>query len=92
MYKDIEEYIKQCSVCAQNKGRQNTAASVIYPLPIPKGPWQDISVDLIMGLPIIHGFNEVYIVIDHFTKEIIVFSVSSTIIAVELASEFKDKI
>src|SRR5437588_11500091 len=36
MYKNIKEYVRQCSVCAQNKGRQNTAASAINPLPICK--------------------------------------------------------
>ena len=48
--------------------------------------------DLVMGLPIVQGFNGVCTVINYFTKEIVVFLVSSTIMAVELASEFKNKV
>ena len=92
MYKDIKEYIKRCSVCAQSKGRQNIIASAIHPLPIPKSPWQDISVDLVIGLPIVQGFDGVCMVIDHFIKEIIIFSIAFTITTVKLASEFKDKV
>src|SRR5947209_20384471 len=92
MYQDVEQYVKQCSVCTQNEGHQNTATGAIHPLPVPKGPWQDISIDLIIGLLVVQGFDGVCMVVDCFFKEIMVFPVTSKILAGELVAKFRDKI
>lgn len=79
-------------ICAQNKGRQNISPGVIHLLPVPAGPWQDISIDLVTGLPVVEGFDGVCTVVDHFSKEVTVFPISSMITVIELASEFKERI
>src|SRR5437588_3381144 len=92
MYRDVEQYVARCSVCAQNKGHQNQPSGAIQPLPVPETPWQDISVDLVTGLPMDEGFDAVCTVVDRFSKEINVFPVTSTLTVQELAAEFKERI
>ena len=92
MYKDVEQYVAQCAVCMQNKGRQNQPSGAIHPLPVPKRPWADISIDLVTGLPMDEGFDSVCTIVDRFSKEINVFPVTSTLTAQELAAEFKKRV
>src|SRR5437660_652752 len=92
MYRDVEQYVARCSICAQNKGHQNQPSGAIQSLPVPETPWQDISVDLVTGLPMDEGFDAVCTVVDRFSKEINIFPVTSTLTAQELAVEFKERI
>src|SRR5947209_7593783 len=92
MYKDVEQYVARCAVYTQNKGRQNQPSRAMHPLPVLEGPWQDISIDLVTGLPMDEGFDAVCTVVDRFSKEINIFPVMSTLTAQELAAEFKERI
>lgn len=68
------------------------SSGTIHSLPVPMQPWEDINVDLVTGLPVIDEFDGVCTIVDHFSKEIVVFPISSLITAEELAIEFRDKV
>lgn len=45
-----EKFIQACQICQEFKGtKQNTG--FYMPLPVPKEPWVDISMNFILGLP-----------------------------------------
>ena len=52
---DIKKYIQGCFKCQQNKVQHQRKAGELYPLEIPKGPWQEISIDIIGPLPKLNG-------------------------------------
>lgn len=54
-------------------------------LPVPEVPWRDVIVDLITGLPLVKGYNAVCMVVDRFSKEIIVLPPTNTVLANQLA-------
>src|SRR5438309_9027189 len=84
--------MQRCSVCAQMKHSTCQPAGLPTPLTLAKAPWQDISVDLVTDLPEDKGYTGVYIVVDRFSKEIVLFPVSKSVMAIDLAHGFHDHI
>lgn len=48
--RDVKKCVERCRTChiAKTHG-QNT--SLYIPLPVPTGPWEDVSMDFVVGLP-----------------------------------------
>ncbi|KAE8696991.1 cytochrome P450 78A7-like [Hibiscus syriacus] len=67
MGNDVEAYVKKCLVCQQEKIEQNKLAGLLQPLPIPERPWESLSMDFIVGLPVTDGFSSIMVVIDRFS-------------------------
>jgi hypothetical protein len=65
---DVTSFVKQCAVCQQAKHELTHPAGLLQPLPIPKGAWQDLSMDFIEGLPMSEGSNVILVIVDRFTK------------------------
>jgi hypothetical protein len=65
---DVGNFVKQCPVCQQIKTDRVHHASLLQPLPITKGAWQDLIMDFIEGLPRSEGYNCILVVIDRFSK------------------------
>jgi hypothetical protein len=50
MWRDVECYVSRCTTCNKAKPRLNPH-ELYMPLPIPSVPWEDISMDFVLGLP-----------------------------------------
>nr|GEX16473.1 hypothetical protein [Tanacetum cinerariifolium] len=50
MERDVSRIIARCRVCHIAK-TQSTNVGLYTPLPIPTAPWEDVSLDFVMGLP-----------------------------------------
>ena len=65
---DIKRFVKTCDLCQRTKGGQ-PRTGLLQSLPIPNSPWQDISMDFIVGLPLTsRGFDAIYTFVDRLTK------------------------
>jgi Integrase zinc binding domain len=50
MMKDVNHYILRCRTC--HLAKTNSQNSGLYtPFPVPNAPWEDVSMDFVMGLP-----------------------------------------
>jgi hypothetical protein len=68
MRRDVGPYMSQCTTCNKAKSRLNPH-SLYMPLPVPSVPWEDISMDFVLGLPRTkRGRNSIFVVVDQFSK------------------------
>jgi hypothetical protein len=62
--KFVNQYVDGCDSCQRNKPTTQKPFGSLEPLPIPAGPWTDISYNLISDLPPSNGYNSILTVID----------------------------
>ena len=51
MKREIAKYVPECDTCQKVKASHLMFAGTLQPLPIPSWKWEDISIDIIVGLP-----------------------------------------
>jgi transposase InsO family protein len=68
MRKYVDQYVKNCNVCVRSKAPRNAPYGVLRPMPIPDGPWTDVSMDFVTDLPGSDGYNAILVVVDRLTK------------------------
>ncbi|PHJ19523.1 retrotransposon ty3-gypsy subclass [Cystoisospora suis] len=66
---DIEGFVKSYVQCAKGKASHLRAGGLLQPLPIPEAPWEEIAMDLIVGLPKTkEGWDAILTVVCRLTK------------------------
>jgi len=64
MNKDIQHFVRQCTVCQACKYDTSLQPGLLQPLPLPEDVWVDISMDFIEGLPKSQGKEVIWVVVD----------------------------
>jgi len=68
MWRDVKRYVLRCVTCHKAKSCLNPR-SLYTSLPIPSVPWENISMDSVLGLPRTkRGRDSIFVVVDHFSK------------------------
>ena len=80
----ITKYVEGCDKCQCYRKDIHPKAQV-HPQEVPEGPWQLIGIDLISPLPMSKGKDMILNVVDHYTKQIHLFPVTSQITADRVA-------
>lgn len=66
----VNRYVDGCDTCQRNKPSHHKPFGLLKPLSVPEGPWQDVSYDLIVKLPVTQAGNDtIMVVVDRLTKE-----------------------
>jgi hypothetical protein len=82
---DIRKYVNGCETCQRTKVHHQKPKSPLHPNEVPSRPWEHISVDLIGELPESQGYNMILVIVDHFSKMIIVIPTNMELTAMGMA-------
>ena len=86
--RDIFEYIKNCESCIKNKYERHKIGK-LSPWPIPHSPWEDISMDFILGFPMtLKKNNSCLVIVDRFSKQAHFIPTRNTVTASQTADLF----
>jgi len=68
MNERILDFVRSCPECQQNKSSRHQPYGLSSPLELPYAPWQSIAMDFITELPLSDGCDQLWVIIDRFTK------------------------
>jgi transposase InsO family protein len=89
--KDIARYVQGCETCQRTKPERKRKAAPLNPTEIPEHPWETISWDLIRPLPVSRGYDAILVIVDRFTKRIIVQETNTDLTAEGSATLMRDR-
>ncbi|TFY55573.1 hypothetical protein EVG20_g9269, partial [Dentipellis fragilis] len=88
----IHDYVDGCATCQSTKNQTHRPHVESVPNAIPTRPFQDITSDFIVDLPICEGFDSVCVVVDRFTKHVTITPCNKTITSDQTVDILIDKI
>lgn len=65
---DVAQFVASCVECQVTKYETKKAAGLLCPFSVPHRPWEDLSLDFIIGLPAYQGNKVILVVVDRFPK------------------------
>jgi len=69
MKRDITDYVKKCLTCQKIKDEHQRPTGELRPLEVPTWKWDSISMDFVMGLPLMTSRkNSIWVIVDRLTK------------------------
>lgn len=92
MNTEVQNYVRNCSVCQQNKYDLAAKPGLLQPLPIPHGVWESVSLDFIEGLPQSNGKHCILVVIDRLSKNAHFIPLSHPYTALSVAQAYLDNV
>ena len=92
LQKLVRQYVRECSVCQQNKVENVKSPGLLQPLPVPSAPFIDINMDFIEGLPKSEGNEVIFVVVDRFSKYAHLMALAHPYSAITVAKVFMENI
>jgi hypothetical protein len=92
LQKLVRQYVRECSVCQQNKVENVMSPGLLQPLPVPSAPFIDINMDFIEGLPKSEGNEVIFVVVDRFSKYAHLMALAHPYSAITVAKVFMENI
>ena len=86
MSKFVNEYVGTCEVCNCTKTFPAQPQGPLKPNETPEGPWQIVTSDLIVGLPLSDGFDSILVTSDRFSKQVHMSPCNETLTAGDAAT------
>ena len=89
---DVEQYVKSCVTCQQNRIQYRREAGLLRPLSIPTKCWENVSMDFMIHLPESKGFDSIMVNIDRISKMAHFVPTRDTVTAQEIGQLYFDKV
>jgi hypothetical protein len=64
----VRTYVTSCDICQRVKADRHKPYGLLNPLPVPQRPWESLSWDFVVKLPVSSGFDSIWVIVDRLTK------------------------
>ena len=91
MKEQIQTYVKHCQKCQQSKVSNQKTSGSLLPLPMPSGPWLDVTMDF-TKMPESLGYNYILVAVDWFSKEVVFVPCTKEETTLSTAELFRDHV
>ena len=88
----MKKYIQECFKYWQNKVQHMKKTGELHSLKTLKGPWQEISINLIGPLLKSNKKDTIIVIVDQFSKMIWLKATTMNVLSEEIANIYKDNI
>jgi len=88
--KKVKQYVEGCDQCQRMKNRAEMPTGKLRPNQVPEKPWQHISVNFIIKLPMSKGYDSILVVYDRFLEMSHFVATTEKTMAEGLARLFRD--
>jgi len=68
MWKDVDRYVQNYYNCQLSRSSRHSTFGVLQSLPVTDKPWEDISMDFVVGLPACEGFDALWVAVVRILK------------------------
>ncbi|PRP73023.1 retrotransposon nucleocapsid protein, partial [Planoprotostelium fungivorum] len=92
LLRDVEGFVKTCSICQRTKVARQKPAGKLNPLPAPSSRWTSVTMDFIVELPECQGYDAIMVVVDRFTKMAHFTACTTSITSEQTALLFIDRV
>jgi hypothetical protein len=93
MKRDIAEYVSLCDTSQRVKAEHERPAGLLQPLKIPEWKWEEIRMDIIVGLPHTQaGYDSIWIIVDRLTTVAYFIPVKITYLGAKLTEFYMSRI
>ena len=88
----MEQYVKSCMTCQQNRTQFRKEAGLLRPLSVPTKCWESVSMDFMIHLQESKGFDSIMVVVDRVSKMAHFVPTRDTATAQEVGRLYFDKV
>jgi hypothetical protein len=93
MKRDIAEYMSLCDTCQRVKVEHQRLAGLLQPLKILEWKWEEIGMDLMVGLPRTQaGYDSIWVIVDRLMKVAHFILVKTTYSEAKLAELYMSRV
>ena len=84
----VNQYVQNCHTCTRTKTPRHAKFGVLRPLSVPQHRWKDMTMNFIVSLSLVNGYDSVCVSVNRLTKEQHLTACHFTIISEDLADLF----
>lgn len=84
----VTKYVQACNSCLRSKHSNQAPAGLLQPIDLPNKPWEEITYDRIVQLPVSEGYNAILTVVDRLSKMVHFMPTNLDASAVDVANLF----
>ncbi|KEP45598.1 putative Transposon Tf2-1 polyprotein, partial [Rhizoctonia solani 123E] len=88
MKNSVVKYIQACDSCLRSKQSNQAPMGLLQPIDLPNRPWEEITYDLIVALPVSEGYDAILTVVDRLSKMVHFIPTHSDATAADVANLF----